>query len=475
VSGRTVVFDEFPGAYETTLGMNLQGAVSYWLQANDGVPYDDYTDLLENRGDETRRADALLWFEEHGVEPDELSVFDDPNAHAAAPIAVFTILASDDLGNGFERADIDGVGTGVRNREHGGVSILQPPALEYASGVVALDGTPTKELWELALGERLNHRAVLQDGERAEYLQEALNLNIVRTSEHVKPYNSKGHVHTESDAALLEEIGDAHGERPGLITSATAISEYKEADVLGSNEFKEKRVGAVIGSNHYGDGFIKKWGAYAGETVERNDGKGADLSYGGFGDKVLTHMREHDTLQAIMRFGRDGNGAVVYTHTDTLPEWAPITGEARVTNTRSDGERAVISALEDLGTATTEAIQEHPDVELSRQQVFTHLERLRERGVLDREQDTEDGRRYVWKDDGLHRVNDHGEVELDPVELDELDEETVRKVARSSIYTWEFTNRDDTEELDRVDSDATGATPWDRADAGGDRPPDPAD
>jgi hypothetical protein len=488
VSGRTVVFDEFPGAFETRLGTNLQGAVSYWLQANDGVPFDDYTDLLENRSDETRRADALLWFEEHGVEPDELSVFDDPNAHAAAPIAVFTILAADDLGNGFEYADIDGVGTGVRNRENDGISILQPPDLSYASSVVALDGTPTQDMWELSLGERLNHRAVLQDGEREEYLRDALNLNIVRTSEHVKPYNSKGHVHTESDAALLEEISDAHGEQPGVITSATAISAYEDAgvldlvdgtrhygNVLGSNEFKEKRVGAVIGSNHYGDDYIKKWGAYAGETVERNDGKGADLSYGGFGDKVLTHMREHDTLQAVMRFGRDGNGAVVYTHTDTLPEWVPIAGEARVTTTRSDGERAVISALEDLGTATTEAIVEHPEVSLSRQQVFTHLNRLRERGVLDREQDAEDGRRYVWKDDGLHRVNDHGEVELDPVELDELDEETVRKVARSSIYTWEFTNRDDTEELARVDSGPTGATPWDRGDAGGDRPPDPAD
>jgi hypothetical protein len=495
VSGRTVVFDEFPGAFETRLGTNLQGAVSYWLQANDGVPFDDYTDLLENRSDETRRADALLWFEEHGVEPDELSVFDDPNAHAAAPIAVFTILAADDLGNGFEYADIDGVGTGVRNRENDGISILQPPDLSYASSVVALDGTPTQDMWELSLGERLNHRAVLQDGEREEYLRDALNLNIVRSSEHVKPYNSKGHVNTRNDAALLKEMKEAYGERPGLITSATAINEYEDAgvldlvdgsrhygNVLGSNEFKEKRVGAVIGSNHYGDDFIQKWGAYAGEYVpggdearDGNEKKGADLSYGEFGDKVLTHMREHDTLQAVMRFGRDGNGAVVYTHTDTLPEWVPIAGETRVTKTWSDGMRSVKSALEDLEAATTEAIVEHPEVSLSRQQVFTHLNRLRERGVLDREQDAEDGRRYVWKDDGLHRVNDHGEVELDPVELDELDDDEVRKVARSSIYTWNFTNPDDTDAVESGYAGPTGATPKTDADAGGDRPPDPAD
>jgi DNA-binding transcriptional ArsR family regulator len=460
--------------------------VSYWLQSTDGVPFEDYTDLLENRSNESRRADALLWFEEHGVEPDETSVFDDPDAHAAAPLSAFTILAGENLGNGFERADIDGVGAGVRNRENGSVSILRPPSLEYASGVVALDGTPTKELWELALGERLNHRTVLQNDERAEYIQESLNLNLIRTSEHVKPYNSKEHVNTESDGALLEEIGKAHGEQPGLITSSTAISEYKEADVLdlvdgstyygnvlGSNEFKEKRLGAVIGSNHYGDGYIKKWGAYAGETVERNDEKGSDLSYGGFGDKVLTHMREHDTLQAVMRFGRDGNGSVVYVHTDTLPEWVPIAGEGRVVNTWSDGMKAVVRTLETLESATTAEIVE--TVDLSRQQVFEHLETLRERGVLDREQDRIDGRRFVWVDDGLHRIGEHGEAELEPVDLEEIEQSEVRQVARNSIYTWEFTNFNAKDVLDSAQKGSTDTSRPTRATDGGDRPPDPAD
>jgi hypothetical protein len=57
-------------------------------------------------------------------------------------------------------------------------------------------------MWELALGERLNHRQVLQDNERAEYLRDALNLNLVRTTEYVKPYNSPDHVNTGQDAAL---------------------------------------------------------------------------------------------------------------------------------------------------------------------------------------------------------------------------------------------------------------------------------
>lgn len=106
-AGRTVVFDEFPDASETQLGPDLQGAVSYWLNCTDGVPFDSYTDLIEHRDDQQRRADALVWFDEHGVEPDETHVFEDTNAHAVAPLAVFTLLASDDLGNGFERATLD--------------------------------------------------------------------------------------------------------------------------------------------------------------------------------------------------------------------------------------------------------------------------------------------------------------------------------------------------------------------------------
>lgn len=447
-AGRTVVFDEFPDAYETLLGPELQGAISCWLDTVDDLPFDSYTDLVENRGDERRRADALLWFDENGIERDETHVFDDPSAHAAAPLAVFTLLASDDLENGFERATIEDVGIGVFDRAQGGVSVLQPPAFEYASGVVALDGTPTKRMWELALGTRLNHRSVLQDDERAEYIRDALNLNLVRTSEYVKPYNSPDHVNTDLDAALLEKIGEKHGEQPSVITTTTAEREYDAegvvelvdetkhyGNVLGSNEFDDVRLGVLIGSNHYGDGYIKKWGAYAGEAVERGDGKGTDLSYGGFGDRVLTHMREHDTLQAAMRFGRDGNGAVVYVHTDTLPEWVPLAGEGRVLTTWSPGMREVIDAAADLEEWRTDEIARR--VSITERQVREHLHTLRKRGYLEARHE---GRGFTWCDTGLHRVSVHGEVDLEPIDFDELSESEVAEVARNSIYTWKFRN-----------------------------------
>jgi hypothetical protein len=198
----------------------------------------------------------------------------------------------------------------------------------------------------------------------------------------------------------------------------------------------------VIGSNHYGDDYIKKWGAYAGETVERGDGKGADLDYGEYGNQVLTHMREHETLQAAMRFGRDGNGAAVYVHTDTLPEWVPVAGEGGVLKTWSEGMRSVITALEQLDSPTTAEVVEYPGVDISRQQVFAHLETLRDKGVLERSRDPDDGRRFVWFDDGLHRVGDHGTAELPTTDLEDLSEDNLRQVARTTIHTCEFTKID---------------------------------
>ncbi|WP_101294165.1 hypothetical protein [Halegenticoccus soli] len=458
--GRAVVFDEFPaGTYETPLaGQRLAGAITYYLQVTDAVPFDDYTDLIENRRDEERRAEALAWFADQDLETDGELVFGDRQADARAPLAVFTILAGsgEELGNGWERAELCEHSIGLYDRENGVVWLLTPPALQYTRSVLALDGTPTPALWELSLGTRLNHRQVLTDVERREYLRDVLNLNLIRTTDAVKPYNSADHVSVNQDAALLDAITDQHRESPAVITTSTALDQYEAngllelgndgevldgpasatgyyGNVLGSNKFGETRLGAVIGSNHYGDGYIKRWGAYAGKAVERGEEKGTGLSYGSFGDQVLQHMREHETLQAVMRFGRDGNGATVYVHTDTLPDWVPVAGEGRVLTTWSDGMREVIDAAAELDEWRTGEIADQ--VSISERQVRDHLHTLQERGYLEvRHED----RGFTWLDTGLHRVNEHGEVELEPVDIDDLTEVEVAEVMRSSYYTWEF-------------------------------------
>jgi hypothetical protein len=482
-SGRGVLFDEFPGgAYETELDEYLAPAVTHYLQTTDAVPFDDFADLLEHRDDDERRESALEFFEDVDLAPAEGQVFDGDRTHAYAPLATYTILAGRDLGNGLRRADLGDGRIGLVDGENGQVLIRNPPPLDPARNVVALDGTPTPEMWEIALGTWVNHRQVLSDDERREYIADVLDHRYIRTTEYVKPYNSEGHVSVDRDAALLEQIAEDHNRKPALVTTSTAEDVYQQAgilgtpgddgiategdlasagkhygDVLGSNRFKTTRLGAVIGSNHYGDDYIKKWGAYAGEAVERDgDGRGGDLGYTGIGDDVLQHMREHDTLQAAMRFGRDGNGAVVYVHTDTLPEWVPVAGEGRVIDTWSEGMKAVATALDDLETATSAEIADHPAVDVGTRQVRDHLARLAEdMDAVERECHPEDRRKWVWRADGLHRVGEHGDVELDPVDLEDLDDDEEAELARTTIYTWEFRNSSDSTRSTPAESEDT--------------------
>jgi hypothetical protein len=465
VNGRTVVLDEFPDAFETTLTSRLQPAVSCWLSQHDAIPYDDYTDLIEHRDDDQRRATTLDWFLNGDGDLDtaasQRDVFEDENAHAAAPLAVFALLTGDDLGNGFERADLRDAGVAARSRETGALTLLRPPSFEHARGVVGLDGTPTPVMWETALGTSLTHREVLDDAERAQFLR-GLDLTVVQTTDAIKSYSAgesaiHDRVSLAEDTALLEAVADQHGDQPGVITTNRAEGVYEEAgvfdahadanihygNVLGSNTFANKRVGAVLGSRNFGPDFVKKWCAYLGETTDPTfpsaENDFAPTDYGPVGNKIRTHTREHETLQAAMRFGRDGDGAVVFVHTNTLPDWVPRE-HGEVVQTWSDGMRQVLDAASDRGEWTTKDLCEHPAVDLSRQQVFAHLETLHDRGLLAREQDPADGRRYLWGDDGLHRVGQNGAVELPTVELDALSAGEVRKVARITTYRWRFTN-----------------------------------
>lgn len=85
----------------------------------------------------------------------------------------------------------------------------------------------------------------------------------------ISSYNNIDHVHFEDDTALLDAIGELPGERPAVISTRTALDEYEQAgvsdlqdsalcysNVLGSNLLGTRRVGAVIGSTHYGDWWV---------------------------------------------------------------------------------------------------------------------------------------------------------------------------------------------------------------------------
>ena len=173
-----------------------------------------------------------------------------------------------------------------------------------------------------------------------------------------------------------------------------------------------------------GMGSSSAGGAYADESVTRQHvdddadpdtkPRGSDLSYGPFGDRILRHMTEHDTLQAIMRFGRDAGGATVYVDTDTLPEWVPTHGRGDV-RAVSDGLVGVLDALEDIGPASTAELVDHDAVDVTRRQVRRHLETLEDYGVVSDAPDPDDGRRTIYGLDDTAPITTTGVVDLPDV------------------------------------------------------------
>lgn len=462
---RNVVFDEFPG--DSMIANpdwgSLGPAIASWLEDRDEVPYESRTDLIENRGDDDRRERALRHFRWHGFEPGD--VFEDEDALTITPYVVYTLLTGDDLGNGWERApfptdEMFATSCGLFDRENEEVYIHQPPSIEYARSTLALDGTPNKFMWENCLEVSFNERQVLTTEERREYLIEGLNHTYIQMTDSFRPYTSGSYVNTVRDGALIEAITEHHGQKPALISSKKAIRGDDEKDsvtdwyekaglvqfddddfvpegsvvsalkwrgnLLGTNELNEERVGLVVGGTHYGDDYVKFWAALSGastEAIEYENDPGRSRSYTGYGETIAEHMKESQTLQDALRFGRDGDGATIYIDTNAFPDWLPVEDQGEV-RTRGEGERAVMEALTDEEMRTKE-IAERADI--SRQWTRKVLARLVNEGCVARETK---GRGFVWRDAGLERAEGRVEVVLP---------EEVPKVGRKrEVYTWDF-------------------------------------
>jgi len=436
VTSRTIDIDEFPEeVYEHTVE-NPSTMVSEFLQLHDELPFDEYTELIENRDNELRLERSREWFDNQGLALPIDDILEGEALTASTPKVVYTLIFAEDLRNGWGRVTLPTEDDyelsdetfkltsghiGLENRKTGEVYLLQPPNFTGANNIVGLDGTPTPIMWEVVLGMRLKPHRVLSDSERTEYLKEILNLEIIQTTRAIKPYHGSL-INKEQDAALLEGINHREEKAVDLITSQNALGEYKSRNIiedyvdntayfgnlLGSNDFKESSLGAVIGSSHFGDSFVEKWSAYAGISAERGEEKGTDLTYGTFGDKILTHMREHQTLQALLRFGRDGNGATIYVHTNTLPNWVPIAGKGTVYELWEDienqeqknkGLHQVINAGISLGEWRTSELADN--VEISERMVRTWLKRLYQGAYIDR---SKEGRGYNWRNRSLEDI-----------------------------------------------------------------------
>jgi|APHM01.1.fsa_nt_gi hypothetical protein len=135
---------------------------------------------------------------------------------------------------------------------------------------------------------------------------------------------------------------------------------------------------------------------------------------------IAVYSGERCQRKAVMRFGRDGEGATVYVETDSLPGWVPVHGRGEVVSA-SDGLQQTTEALTTLGPATTAEIVDTEAVSITPQAVRNHLETLRELDVAHSVKDPADGRRQ------LHTLTDPGAVSPDGVAVlpeDDTDEAT---------------------------------------------------
>jgi DNA-binding transcriptional ArsR family regulator len=94
----------------------------------------------------------------------------------------------------------------------------------------------------------------------------------------------------------------------------------------------------------------------------------------------------------------------------------------------------VMEAVKGRERWTSKHIAEQCDI--SKRQVHEHLKTLSERGYVTVEQD---GQAFVWSDDRLEYVGEHGDVSFSDLDLGELAPADEHEVARNTVFTWDFT------------------------------------
>jgi len=408
IKNRAVFLDEFPGdVFETKVDPDR---ISAFLESCESIPFDNFTDLTgdpeESLVSETRR-----WIEDEGLTPSESEILDQDSLWSLAPVAMWGILTAQDLGNGwaissFHKSDFTGELDDLVDwyrvafdRKGSRAFVLAEPDFAPARNVIGLDGLPTMEMWA-TITDLIKCQQVLSDEERKSYITDALDHEYVLTTKYSRPYappedEIQERIRVDRDAALLEAIKHRTNEKPGLITTKraedifesqglTALVDGHEhyGNLLGSNMFKAKRTGVVIGSRHFGDDYIKKWGAYADRSIEADRSSGS-TDYGDFGNAILQHFREHQTLQAVMRFGRDGGGATVFVDTNTLPDWVPVTSRATVHPLSGKGNLSdVVEAASGNDSFTSSEISDWAGISESNSRRWLHI--LYEGGYVDR-------------------------------------------------------------------------------------------
>jgi hypothetical protein len=332
------------------------------------------------------------------------------------------------------------------DRNGHGAILHKPPARTAGNGdpvpLVGLDATGRRELWATALQEDVTVEDIHDtDIERARFLETALDLRVIQASDRPRPYEGDPEgKDTDGDVTLVEGIAEEYAgitaprtrdEHPTVVGNPAVVTtkgvrNLLEADdrlddtvaawenygnLTGANDLGDHRLAAILGSQHYGDHAVERFAALAGESVDtsRDGGRGGDLSYGSpLADAYLAHMREDQTMQAILRFARGDSGATVVARTSALRDDLPVVGRGQVTETWSDVAHEVARAYRRLGDEFTVADVRAAGVDASKRHIRRVLSEFADAGYIE-VLDSGAGRATVY---GGHREPGAGEVEL---------------------------------------------------------------
>ena len=400
VRGRTIFFDDiskpaFIKEHEVT-----ESKLTAILE-DDSFPCNSVGSIYETRGSEEFRQRAIEALDDLDFEP---RTDESATTHSDAVKIVSTILKSEDLGNGFavygyedtdssDEEDYIGVKDGDRS-----VYLLNRPGFGgnnpgiSPDTIIVLTGYPV-EHGDLSFSVWLNWRLgvhtelvePLSPSERKKYYSDIMGLSVVQTSEDVKPYSSGEYVTPQRDAKLIKLVAKDHNKDVPIISTKKALTQYDEdelpigdkmnfANVESNNQFRKEDVGVVLGSpdwriHHQ----VRLIGALLNQSVEWNEKKGTEKSFGDVGDPIMKAFREDLVGQAILRFGRDESveESTVYVHTDAIPEDIPVSEKPieTVGGSYVSTENQILRYLRDEGLDQFEINDIDGEIEASRSSI----------------------------------------------------------------------------------------------------------
>jgi hypothetical protein len=346
---RIVIIDEFPGdGVLTTLSSDdANNAILRYLAGENSLPFTNVEDILIYRHNLTGQTDhdpavrdwlsgpegttfeSVIWHREGR----------NPNVMAYGSLLVRAALEDTKLADGWSQAVLSDQTVIVRSPA-GGVHILPPLPFDEDTNIVALDGTPSLEMWRAVLGDELEYLPVLDKEGQQEWLSR-LGLRIIQLSETTIPvFGGRDDPHT--DYALIEEITRRERTVPFVVTSKNGFRNLRpfESDELvwegehygnlkGRNDLDGRNPVLIIGSPQQSDLVIQKWAAIRGHSATRATDesgkgfKGTKLDFGRVGNEILQGTRENEVLQAAMRFTRQvrDDEIRVYVYSCAIPEW----------------------------------------------------------------------------------------------------------------------------------------------------------